>query len=66
MPRHPSALTPADIDMPDSPVPAPLHSAKYSGLPKDDVDRANDYKYVLDVDGDSWSKRFPKLLAAQK
>lgn len=39
---------------------------KYSSLPKDHADRTNDYKYVLDIDGDSWSKRFPKLMAAKK
>ncbi|KAL7413213.1 hypothetical protein BDY24DRAFT_389314 [Mrakia frigida] len=40
------------------------HRLLYSGKTKDLNERSNDYKYVLDLDGESWSKRFPKLMAA--
>jgi beta-1,2-xylosyltransferase len=41
------------------------HRHLYSGQQKDPNERSNDYKYVLDLDGESWSKRFPKLMAAK-
>lgn len=43
-----------------------FRSVLYSGKTKDLNERSNDYKYVLDLDGESWSKRFPKLMAASK
>ncbi|WVF71389.1 beta-1,2-xylosyltransferase 1 [Kwoniella sp. CBS 6097] len=32
--------------------------------PKDNSERSNDFKYVFDTDGNAWSSRFPRLMAA--
>ncbi|WVR06845.1 beta-1,2-xylosyltransferase 1 [Kwoniella sp. DSM 27419] len=31
---------------------------------KDNSERSNDFKYVFDTDGNAWSSRFPRLMAA--
>ncbi|WWD17085.1 beta-1,2-xylosyltransferase 1 [Kwoniella shandongensis] len=31
---------------------------------KDSAERSNDFKYVFDTDGNAWSSRFPRLMAA--
>ncbi|BEI82977.1 hypothetical protein CcaverHIS002_0308450 [Cutaneotrichosporon cavernicola] len=32
--------------------------------PKDPMEESNNYKYLLDIDGNAWSSRFPRLMRA--
>lgn len=44
----------------------PCRRDKFSHLRKDPLERVNDFKFALDLDGDTRSRRFPKLMAAEK
>lgn len=36
----------------------------FTFAPKDPAERSNAFKYVFDIDGNSWSSRFPRLMAS--
>ncbi|WOO80670.1 Beta-1,2-xylosyltransferase 1 [Vanrija pseudolonga] len=38
--------------------------AEIDFAPKDPSEKSNEYKYILDVDGNAWSSRFPRLMAS--